>query len=66
MSELRKGKYANHYYCSRDKWILKSLCIKVQLRNGLMQTRCPYCHRCIRENPRVSKFKERYLSGRRY
>jgi hypothetical protein len=53
-----RGKYNNFYYCSRDKWILKTLCIKVELKSGLLQTRCPYCKRQVRLNSRSSKFKE--------
>jgi hypothetical protein len=60
MIKKSKGKYDNFFYCSRDKWVRKSLCIKVELKNGLFQVRCPYCKRCIRENPRSSKFKEKY------
>ena len=63
---VRKGKYANHYYCNSHKWVLKSLCLKVQLKSGLMQTRCPYCRRPMRENPRASEFKEIYLNVKRY
>ena len=62
----KKGKYSNHNYCSKDKWILKTLCIKVELKNGLLQTRCPYCKKPIRENPRSSKFKGKYIDEQRY
>lgn len=62
----KKGKYDSHFYCSRDKWILKTSCIKVELKSGLFQVRCPFCHSQIRESPRSSKFKERYLNEQRY
>jgi uncharacterized protein with PIN domain len=62
----KKGKYSNHYFCYKDKWILKALCIEVELKSGLFQTRCPYCNHPIRKNPRTSELKEKYLNEQRY